>query len=134
MFLFRDLLSTSGRPSALTPYTHFFHEHDVRPPYAPLHSRDETNARKKAHLLAFAATSTGPASMTRSAQQQQVVSQWTLPTTKGIQSLTLVPDATLESLAPDEVRVRLHAASLNYRDLVIAKVSNFESQTCIGRV
>ncbi|KAI5366020.1 putative GroES-like superfamily, alcohol dehydrogenase-like, NAD(P)-binding domain superfamily [Septoria linicola] len=59
--------------------------------------------------------------MTGGGEQQRVVAQWTLPTTKGFQSLVLVPDATLDSLADDKVRVRLHAASLNYRDLVIAK-------------
>lgn len=60
--------------------------------------------------------------MTGHDKEQRTVSQWTLPETKGIQSLVLIPNTTLDSLAPDEVRVKLYAASLNYRDLVIAKV------------
>ena len=60
--------------------------------------------------------------MTRGDDEQKINSQWTLPTTKGVNSLVLVPDATLDSPAANEVRVKLHAASLNYRDLMIAKV------------
>ncbi|KXT07578.1 hypothetical protein AC578_10236 [Pseudocercospora eumusae] len=59
--------------------------------------------------------------MTGGDDEQKINSQWTLPTTKGVKSLVLVPDATLGSLEANEVRVRLHAASLNYRDLMIAK-------------
>jgi NADPH:quinone reductase-like Zn-dependent oxidoreductase len=56
------------------------------------------------------------------AERQEVISQWTLPKTDGIRSLVLVPDANLEPPADDEVRVKLHSASLNHRDLVIVKV------------
>lgn len=100
---------------------------------AALHSRTEANARQKPHLDTSAATSTDSTSMTGGAQQPKTVSQWTLPTTKGIQSLVLIPDATLDSPRSDEVRVKLHAASLNYRDLVIARVSNSKIILALGR-
>lgn len=66
--------------------------------------------------------------MTGHDKNQRAVSQWTLPEAKGIQSLVLIPNTTLDSLAPDEVRVKLYAASLNYRDLVIAKVGYSEEK------
>lgn len=45
-------------------------------------------------------------------------------TTTAVQHLQLDQQATLGSLADDEVLVELHAASLSYRDIVIAKVSH----------
>ncbi|KAK4629640.1 Zinc-type alcohol dehydrogenase-like protein [Fulvia fulva] len=42
-------------------------------------------------------------------------------TTTAVQHLQLDQQATLGSLADDEVLVELHAASLSYRDIVIAK-------------
>lgn len=49
---------------------------------------------------------------------------WTLPESSGIDSLTLQTDAPTKSLGDDEVAVELHAASLNYRELVVVKVSS----------
>ncbi|KAK5171943.1 uncharacterized protein LTR77_003580 [Saxophila tyrrhenica] len=48
-------------------------------------------------------------------------SQWTLPEANGIDSLKLVQSAPIGPLGDNEVAVELHAASLNYRELVIAK-------------
>ncbi|KAF2163988.1 hypothetical protein M409DRAFT_57090 [Zasmidium cellare ATCC 36951] len=48
-------------------------------------------------------------------------SRWTLPPTTGHQALALDREATLGSVGDDEVVVELHAASLNYRELVVAK-------------
>lgn len=48
-------------------------------------------------------------------------SQWTLQGQDGVESLVL-KQKTLPELGDFEVLVRIHAASLNYRDLVIAKV------------
>lgn len=49
-------------------------------------------------------------------------SRWTLPQTTGHQALVLDREATLNSVEDDDVVVELHAASLNYRELVVAKV------------
>ncbi|KAK4499332.1 hypothetical protein PRZ48_009845 [Zasmidium cellare] len=48
-------------------------------------------------------------------------SRWILPQTTGHQALVLDREATLGSVGDDEVVVEVHAASLNYRELVIAK-------------
>ncbi|CAK1363825.1 Zinc-type alcohol dehydrogenase-like protein [Cercospora beticola] len=54
--------------------------------------------------------------------KEERVSQWILPSTsRSIRSLGLDRDATLGSLGENEVRVKLYAAGLNYRDLMIAK-------------
>lgn len=50
------------------------------------------------------------------------VQQWVLPDADGLHSLKLEKPASLGLLADDEVEVEIHAASLNYRDLMIAKV------------
>ncbi|KAL4749462.1 hypothetical protein BDW72DRAFT_194809 [Aspergillus terricola var. indicus] len=46
---------------------------------------------------------------------------WVLTGQKGVSSLKFVADFELPSLGPNDVLVRIHAASLNYRELVIAK-------------
>lgn len=48
--------------------------------------------------------------------------RWILPQTTGHQALVLDREATLGSVGDNEVVVELHAASLNYRELAIAKV------------
>ncbi|KAK5113410.1 hypothetical protein LTR62_003510 [Meristemomyces frigidus] len=55
---------------------------------------------------------------------QQTFSQWTLPTTNGVDSLTFesnIPLSSIQPLGRHEVLVNLKAAALNYRDLMIAK-------------
>jgi NADPH:quinone reductase-like Zn-dependent oxidoreductase len=47
--------------------------------------------------------------------------QWTLPATGGIDALKF-SEATLPPLKDDEVEVEMHAASLNYGDLLIVNV------------
>lgn len=49
---------------------------------------------------------------------------WVLQTQNGIESLEFVEGIQLPPLRDDEILVKIHAASLNYRDLVIAKVSH----------
>jgi NADPH:quinone reductase-like Zn-dependent oxidoreductase len=48
-------------------------------------------------------------------------SQWIIPEATGIDALKLENTIASELLGDDEVAVELHAASLNYRELVIAK-------------
>ena len=56
--------------------------------------------------------------------KEERISQWILPSTsRSIRFLELDRDATLGSPGENEVRVKLCAAGLNYRDLMIAKVS-----------
>lgn len=47
---------------------------------------------------------------------------WILPKTTGHQALVLDQQAMPDSLGDDEVLVEIRAASLNYRELVVAKV------------
>lgn len=48
---------------------------------------------------------------------------WTLPSQRsGIESLGFVEKVPIPPLRDDELLVKIHAASLNYRDLIIAKV------------
>lgn len=47
---------------------------------------------------------------------------WTLNSQNGIESLKFVRDILLPPLNAHEVLVKIHAASLNYRDLAITKV------------
>lgn len=49
--------------------------------------------------------------------------QWVVHETKGFDGLQLQPNASVPKLDPNEVLVRMHCASLNYRDLIIAKGS-----------
>lgn len=46
---------------------------------------------------------------------------WILKEQKGIDSLEIV-EQTISAVGDFDVLVKLHAASLNYRDIVIAKV------------
>lgn len=48
--------------------------------------------------------------------------QWTLRSSGSMDNLEYRPAVAPAKLGPDDVRVTMHAASLNYRDLVIAKV------------
>ena len=48
--------------------------------------------------------------------------KWVLPQSKGIESLVVQDDVSKDPLGDDEVAVDMYAASLNYRDIVIAKV------------
>ncbi|KAF4826596.1 Zinc-type alcohol dehydrogenase-like protein [Colletotrichum tropicale] len=47
--------------------------------------------------------------------------QWVLHGTNGFNSLTFQPDAPVPSIGDREVLVQIHAASLNFRDLMIAR-------------
>lgn len=49
---------------------------------------------------------------------------WVLKDQQGIDSLQLVENHPVPTLKDEEVLVKLHAVSLNYRDIVIAKVNN----------
>ena len=55
----------------------------------------------------------------------QTTKQWTLDEYNGFDSLTLHNAVPIPQLRSNEVLVKIHAASLNYRDLIIAKVSDF---------
>lgn len=46
---------------------------------------------------------------------------WTVQGTNGFDSLKLNSDATVHDPSDYEVLVKFHAASLNYRDLIIPK-------------
>lgn len=57
--------------------------------------------------------------------------RWLLDSAQeGISSLRYEPDATFtaDQLGPEEVLVEVHAASLNYRELAICRVSNVHHQ------
>ncbi len=49
--------------------------------------------------------------------------QWQLSTTLGIDGLNLVENASIPQFGDEEVLVEMHAASLNFLDLFVAKVS-----------
>lgn len=49
--------------------------------------------------------------------------RWVLPSQNGIDSLRYEDSVSIPNLMDDEVLVEMHAASINYRDLVITKVS-----------
>ncbi|KAK3110668.1 hypothetical protein LTR53_014806 [Teratosphaeriaceae sp. CCFEE 6253] len=51
----------------------------------------------------------------------QPFKQWQLTTTQGIDGLKFVEDASVGPVGEDGVLVKLHAASLNYMDLFVAK-------------
>lgn len=48
--------------------------------------------------------------------------QWQLSTTPGIDGLKFVEDASIGDFGEGEVVVEMHAASLNFMDLFVAKV------------
>lgn len=55
--------------------------------------------------------------------------QWTVTQGKEFaEALQFQSTAAVSQLAADEVLVRMHNASLNYRDLIIAKVNNKTKQ------
>lgn len=47
---------------------------------------------------------------------------WVLDRQNGIESLGFLEHVPLPPLKEDEILVRIHAASINYRDVMIAKV------------
>lgn len=53
---------------------------------------------------------------------------WILSEQKGIDSLQLVQENIIPEIGENDVLVKIHAASLNYRDIVIAKVHLSSSQ------
>lgn len=55
----------------------------------------------------------------------QYTTAWVLDSQIGVEGLNLVEQSRLPSMKEDEILVKLHAASLNYRDLLIAKVKSF---------
>lgn len=54
---------------------------------------------------------------------------WVLNSQNGIDSLTLVEQLPLPRMKEDEVLVKIHAVSLNARDLMIAKVNSLHQQS-----
>jgi hypothetical protein len=54
----------------------------------------------------------------------KTTARWTLKSQDGIESLHYEEKAELPELGEENVLVEIHAASLNYRDLAIAKVYN----------
>lgn len=54
---------------------------------------------------------------------------WILPCQNGIESLQLLEETPVPEIGDDQVLVKVHAASLNYRDIVIAKVCDIIIQT-----
>lgn len=57
--------------------------------------------------------------------------RWTLPSQNGIDSLRYEESVSIPELKDDEVLVEMHAASINYRDLVITKVSHSNNKPII---
>jgi NADPH:quinone reductase-like Zn-dependent oxidoreductase len=53
--------------------------------------------------------------------------RWILSSQNGIDSLTFEEIAPVPELGPEDVLVKMHAASINYRDLVITKVNTIKS-------
>lgn len=61
----------------------------------------------------------------------QSTNKWTVEGHKGFDSLQFHEGASLPPLGDHDVLVRFHAASLNYRDLIIAKVRTSQ-EICLG--
>ncbi|PYH64475.1 zinc-dependent alcohol dehydrogenase family protein, partial [Aspergillus vadensis CBS 113365] len=51
----------------------------------------------------------------------QTSSTWILPSQNGIESLQLLEETPVPEIGDNQVLVKVHAASLNYRDIVIAR-------------
>jgi NADPH:quinone reductase-like Zn-dependent oxidoreductase len=61
---------------------------------------------------------------------ESLARQWSIRSQgDDLSGLQLLEKSPVADLGPDEVLVELRAASLNYRDLVIAKVSEFLCNT-----
>lgn len=58
-------------------------------------------------------------------QSPQYTAAWILNSQIGDEGLEFVEQLPLPHIQQDEVLVRLYAASLNYRELMIAKVTRF---------
>jgi NADPH:quinone reductase-like Zn-dependent oxidoreductase len=56
------------------------------------------------------------------AAPQSCTAGWVLNSQEGIEGLTFVEQLALPPVNEDEILVKIHAASLNYRDIMIAKV------------
>ena len=52
----------------------------------------------------------------------QTTKQWTVEGADGFESLKFNKSASIPKIGSHDVLVKFHAASLNYRDLVISKV------------
>jgi len=52
----------------------------------------------------------------------KTTSRWTLKGQSGLDSLVYEYEAAIPTLGPEDILVEIHAASLNYRELVITKV------------
>ena len=57
----------------------------------------------------------------------QQTAAWVLREQNGIDGLEFVQDVPISAVKEDEVLVKIYAASLNYRDVVIAKVICFRA-------
>lgn len=51
-----------------------------------------------------------------------VFKQWQISASSGIDGLKLVEDASVGQVGDEDVLVEMHAASLNFMDLFVAKV------------
>ena len=55
----------------------------------------------------------------------QCTAAWVLNSQIGIEGLNFLEQSPLPPMKENEILVKIHAASLNYRELLIAKVKNF---------
>jgi NADPH:quinone reductase-like Zn-dependent oxidoreductase len=55
----------------------------------------------------------------------QYTAAWVLNSQTGIESLNFLEQLPLPPMKEDEILVKIHAASLNYRELLIAEVKIF---------
>lgn len=62
----------------------------------------------------------------------QSTTAWILNSQDGIESLAFVEHLELSSVNENEILVKIHAASLNYRDLMLVKVKSFPYPMCAG--
>ena len=53
---------------------------------------------------------------------KETFARWTLESQNGLEGLRYTEGQTLPDLGAEDVVVKIHAASLNYRDVAIAKV------------
>lgn len=58
----------------------------------------------------------------------QSTAAWVLNSQNGIESLEFLEQLDLPTIEDNEVLVKIHAASLNYRDLMITKVTHLHVQ------
>jgi hypothetical protein len=65
------------------------------------------------------------------AMMPEKYTQWSLIGQDGIESLKCGQAEMPKDLGEHDVLVKIHAASLNYRDLVLAKVNGLLTERCI---